>query len=81
MRFTSLLTVATALLGTASAWTLSDTYQGNTFFDGFTFFTDADPTHGTVKYVDRSTAQSQGLIAVGSDQVVIMKASKFTFAL
>ncbi|ORX61989.1 SelR-domain-containing protein [Hesseltinella vesiculosa] len=60
-------------VSSASAWTLTDTYQGNTFFDGFTFFTENDPTHGTVKYVDRTTAQASGLI-YAQNNVVTMKA-------
>ncbi|KAI8066318.1 beta-1,3-1,4-glucanase [Gongronella butleri] len=76
MRVTSLLALATTMLvgsSSVAAWTLKDTYQGDTFFNGFTFFTGSDPTHGTVQYVDQSTAQSSGLIST-SGGVVTMKA-------
>jgi len=39
-------------------------WDGWGFFDQFNFFTAADPTHGFVQYVDRGTAQNQGLINV-----------------
>ena len=52
-----------ALLSFAQAqYTIKDHFQGSTFFDGFSFFTDGDPTHGFVKYVDQGTAQTNGLI-------------------
>lgn len=38
-------------------------WQGANFFNGFNFFTGADPTHGFVKYVDQPTAQRNGLIS------------------
>jgi len=42
------------------------------FFDQFNFFTGPDPTHGFVQYVDRGTAQNQGLISVnGNGQIYI----------
>ena len=40
----------------SSAWTLTQTYQGNTFFNGWSFWNTADPTHGIVNYVDQATA-------------------------
>ena len=47
-------------------------YKGNSFFDGFDFFTDKDPTDGYVNYVDRGQATSLGLINVnGYGQVKI----------
>jgi hypothetical protein len=49
------LSVLSALSSTAFAtqYTLKDSYAGSTFLDGFTFFSDADPTNGFVKYVYR----------------------------
>ncbi|KAJ9113852.1 hypothetical protein QFC19_000045 [Naganishia cerealis] len=32
---------------TTSAWKIKDEYSGKTFFDGFTFYADADPNHGS----------------------------------
>ncbi|KAI0065071.1 2 beta-glucan [Artomyces pyxidatus] len=47
---------------------VSDTFQGSSFFSGFTFQTISDPTHGRVNYVDQATAQNLGLATVsGSD--------------
>ncbi|KAK3109286.1 hypothetical protein LTR53_017620 [Teratosphaeriaceae sp. CCFEE 6253] len=37
-------------------------YSGKTFFDGFTAFTDADPTNGMVTYVDMATAAEKRYI-------------------
>ncbi|KAE8351844.1 concanavalin A-like lectin/glucanase domain-containing protein [Aspergillus coremiiformis] len=50
----------------AAIYTLQDDYGTSAaFFDKFTFFTASDPTHGFVKYVDRSTAENTGLINAG----------------
>jgi hypothetical protein len=48
----------------AYSYTLKDEYSGDSFADKFNFFTEADPTHGTVKYVDRQTAEQTGLFKV-----------------
>lgn len=47
------------------SYTLQDTYAGDSFYDNFNFFTEADPTNGFVQYVDQSTASSSGLIGFG----------------
>lgn len=47
-------------------YTLQDTFSGANFFDGFDFFTGADPTHGFVNYVDRGTAQNNGLVSTAN---------------
>ncbi|KAI9847413.1 MAG: hypothetical protein M1837_002602 [Sclerophora amabilis] len=54
-----------------SAYTLQDDYSPSDFFSQFTFFTEPDPTHGFVEYVDESTAQGGGLIQTNSDSVYI----------
>lgn len=60
-----------AQLSTAG-YELKDDYGSSTsFFDKFNFFTGPDPTNGYVDYVDRSTAQSAGLISAASDGVYI----------
>jgi len=46
--------------------------QGNNFYDHFDFWTRGDPTNGFVRFVDRNTAQSTGLISVASDGSVYM---------
>lgn len=44
--------VLSALSSTsATLYKLQDTYKGDTFLDGFTFFDKPDPTNGFVKYV------------------------------
>ncbi|KAI9262709.1 concanavalin A-like lectin/glucanase domain-containing protein [Sporodiniella umbellata] len=58
-------------------WSLKKTYKGASFFDNFSFWTDADPTHGFVKYVDQGTAKSSGLIYNQGDKV-FMKADNTT---
>ncbi|KAI0662407.1 concanavalin A-like lectin/glucanase domain-containing protein [Cubamyces menziesii] len=57
----------------SSPWKLFKSYQGETFFDGWDFFTADDPTHGTVQYVDRNTANSSNLIDINSDGHAIMR--------
>ncbi|KAJ1555908.1 hypothetical protein HK405_010851 [Cladochytrium tenue] len=53
-----------------TTYTLKDTYQGSTFFNGWTFFTDADPTSGFVQYVSKATASASGLISAGSPTII-----------
>ncbi|KAH9921398.1 concanavalin A-like lectin/glucanase domain-containing protein [Fomitopsis serialis] len=50
----------------SSPWKLKQSYEGSSFFGGWSFFTDADPTGGTVDYVDGSAAQSANLTGVNS---------------
>lgn len=40
---------------------LEESYVGNEFLDKWDFFTDPDPTHGHVEYVDSATAVREGL--------------------
>jgi beta-glucanase (GH16 family) len=54
-------------------WIIEDTYDASNFFDSFTFFTGPDPTHGTVTYVDNTTAFAQNLSYISWDGKVIMK--------
>lgn len=57
----------------ASVWRLNQTYSGSSFFDGFTFWNTADPTHGIVNYVDQPTAQANNLIGMSSNGNILMK--------
>ncbi|OSD05799.1 glycoside hydrolase family 16 protein [Trametes coccinea BRFM310] len=57
----------------SSLWKLAHSYQGETFFDGWEFFTFADPTNGNVQYVDQNTANSSGLIDINSAGHAIMR--------
>ncbi|KAJ9615308.1 hypothetical protein H2200_001383 [Cladophialophora chaetospira] len=54
-----------------AGYMLQDDYSSDQFFDMFTFFTDPDPTHGYVQYVDQGTAQSGGLISTNGGSVYI----------
>jgi len=56
----------------AGQYSISDSYQGSSFFPKFQFFTGADPTHGRVNYVPMNVAQAQGLTTVsGAGNAVI----------
>ncbi|KAJ6144199.1 hypothetical protein N7470_008094 [Penicillium chermesinum] len=60
------------LVSVAAGWQLQEDYgNDSSFFDKFTFFTDEDPTHGFVTYVDQSTATSAGLISANDGTVHI----------
>ncbi|KAI0315868.1 2 beta-glucan [Amylostereum chailletii] len=48
----------------AATYQITDSYQGSAFLEQFNFKTFDDPTHGYVNYVDRSTAQKEGLVQV-----------------
>ncbi|EEP79029.1 conserved hypothetical protein [Uncinocarpus reesii 1704] len=50
----------------AAVYELVDNYAGNTFFDNFTFWTEADPTQGFVKYISEPDARKNGLIGFSS---------------
>ncbi|KIJ45089.1 glycoside hydrolase family 16 protein [Sphaerobolus stellatus SS14] len=56
-----------------SPWNLVKTHAGDSFFDEWDFWTDADPTHGNVQFVDENTARSTGLISVNANGTVMMK--------
>ncbi|TCD66776.1 hypothetical protein EIP91_000967 [Steccherinum ochraceum] len=57
----------------SSPWKLLQAYQGNSFFNGWDFFTGGDPTNGQVTYVDSGTAQSSGLTEINSAGHAIMR--------
>ncbi|KAH7929380.1 hypothetical protein BV22DRAFT_1102515 [Leucogyrophana mollusca] len=57
----------------SSPWKVVDQYQGQNFFDGWGFYTDADPTNGNVQYVDQNTANSSGLIEINSQGHAVMR--------
>jgi len=60
-------------------WLTEDVYQGSSFFDEWDFYTDADPTHGSVTFLNGSAAFQSGLAAVQPDGTVIMKADNTTW--
>jgi len=59
-------------------FTLTDNYEGQSFFDNFEFDTFNDPTHGLVDYVSRDDAFGAGLAYVRDDGVAIMKVDDTT---
>lgn len=59
-------------------WIIEDTYNTSNFFQSFSFFTGADPTHGTVDYVDNTTAFANNLSYISWDGKVIMKGDDTT---
>lgn len=60
----SLIAVSVLLWKSEARYTLVEKHEGSSFFSNFTFFTDPDPTHGFVKYVDEAEARSSGLIGI-----------------
>ncbi|KAI9666921.1 MAG: hypothetical protein M1831_001426 [Alyxoria varia] len=77
----SLVLLLSSIPFSSAAYTRKEHYQGANFFNGFTFFTDPDPTHGFVKYVDQATAKKNGLISntastayMGVDYTSVLKA-------
>ncbi|AEO54148.1 glycoside hydrolase family 16 protein [Thermothelomyces thermophilus ATCC 42464] len=55
----------------AGSYTLVDTFDASNFFDEFDFFTEPDPTHGFVQYVDGDTANREGLAGFASGGVYL----------
>lgn len=57
-----------------SPWKLQWTSAGRSFFDEWSFWSDGDPTHGTVAFQDRDSAFNRGLVYVDGDGYAFMKA-------
>lgn len=80
---TGLLLASTyASLGRAT-YNLQTDYTGANFFDGFDFFTDPDPTDGTVTFLDEVAANSTGLagfIETANNTMAIYMAADTTSA-
>ncbi|KZO97623.1 glycoside hydrolase family 16 protein [Calocera viscosa TUFC12733] len=55
-------------LGRDTNFQITDNCTGSTFFDCFDYFTDADPTHGDVVFVNESDAWSLGLVSTTPTQ-------------
>ena len=53
------------------AYKLSDSYDSTNFFDNFEFEAIPDPTGGSVKYVNKTTALSAGLATYTNNKVYI----------
>ncbi|TCD71739.1 hypothetical protein EIP91_005505 [Steccherinum ochraceum] len=56
----------------AAQYKIVDDYNKDTFFNMFDFYTDADPTHGTVKFVDEQTAKDEQLAYVQDDGTIVL---------
>ncbi|KAF8238374.1 hypothetical protein L208DRAFT_1242607 [Tricholoma matsutake] len=56
----------------SSPWKLLDSHAGSSFFDGWSFYTSPDPTHGIVQFVDQNTGRSSGILSVNSNGNAIM---------
>ncbi|KAG1750014.1 glycoside hydrolase family 16 protein [Suillus paluster] len=65
--------------GSTIVWVIQDTYEGETFFNTFDFYTGSDPTNGLVTFVDQQTAFNSGLAYVNADNKVIMKGDNTTW--
>ncbi|KAJ4485540.1 glycoside hydrolase family 16 protein [Lentinula aciculospora] len=61
---------------TASAvstpWKLVEAHNGSDFFEGWSFFTGSDPTHGVVDYLDENDATSASLAYINSAGNAVM---------
>ncbi|KAJ7103508.1 glycoside hydrolase family 16 protein [Mycena belliarum] len=71
--------LATNPNGSTFLWLPQDDYSGKNFFDGFTFYTFEDPTHGTVTYVNETYAFQNRLAYVNDDGTVVMKGDNTTW--
>lgn len=63
------LNLTNSAAAAASSYLLKDTYNSANFFNSFSFFTGDDPTHGFVKYLSKSAAQSANLISTANSHV------------
>ncbi|KAF9785076.1 glycoside hydrolase family 16 protein [Thelephora terrestris] len=61
--------------GSEFLWILEDTYQGETFFDRWDFFTGTDPTN----YQDRNSSFAKGLVYVENNGKVVMRGDNYTW--
>ncbi|TYJ51917.1 hypothetical protein B9479_007496 [Cryptococcus floricola] len=77
---TTTTTSSTTHYTAKSALKLAKSYVGDDFLNDFDYFTDDDPTSGTVNYVSKSSGQSAGLIDVQSDSTFIMRADSDSVA-
>lgn len=53
-------------------------YTGENFFPAFDFFTQPDPTHGFITYVDQAQCESEGIARVSNDGKVYMSVDNRT---
>ncbi|KAJ7903959.1 glycoside hydrolase family 16 protein [Mycena leptocephala] len=56
-----------------SSWYLAQSYSGANFFDEWSFWDTADPTHGLVNYLSEADARSAGLVSINSAGNAMMR--------
>lgn len=56
----------------SNGYTLKVKHQGNTFFDGWDFYTGPDPTHGNVQFLNANDAAAAGLAYVQADGTTVL---------
>ncbi|KAJ3972844.1 concanavalin A-like lectin/glucanase domain-containing protein [Lentinula raphanica] len=56
----------------STPWKLVEGHNGSDFFQGWSFFTGSDPTHGVVDYLDKDDATNAGLAYVNSAGNAVM---------
>lgn len=56
----------------STPWNLVRSHQGSNFFDAWTFWNQADPTHGAVNFLDSNTAWSSGLVSINGQGQAVM---------
>ncbi|CBQ72131.1 related to endo-1,3(4)-beta-glucanase [Sporisorium reilianum SRZ2] len=84
LRRVSALTALAVVLLLSSAvlagnYTLQEEITGRSFLDRFYFWSYADPTHGSVDYVDEFTAVSNGLATVNAAGRFVIRADNTSF--
>lgn len=57
----------------SSPWRLTNTYQGQSFFNEWDFFTAEDPTRGIVDYINEGAGRQAGILEVNSAGNAIMR--------
>jgi hypothetical protein len=57
---------------------VADWWEGKNFFDGWDFFTQDDPTHGNVRFLDRQGAFDAGLAYIRDDGAAVMRVDNYT---
>jgi len=79
---TSLAALFLLLTGSvrAAMYDVTDTFQGNSFFTGFYFYSGADPTNGRVNYVTQAEAQTLGLAYVSGSNFILRADSSTTLS-
>ncbi|KAK4250826.1 glycoside hydrolase [Corynascus novoguineensis] len=67
----AVLAFTAASTARAASYGLVDAFDASNFFDEFDFFTEPDPTHGFVQYVDGDMANREGLAGFASGGVYL----------